>query len=134
MRPVIENAQEFDPLNTTSQRWQPMQASFGAGGFVLTGTQPAPGVIYLNPSAAGNFTLPPITAAAGNVNTAGTGPAVPMEGRSIKFYNVASGAFTATLVPATGESAPANAIIGTATVAQNATAIATVVNGQWRMG
>lgn len=134
MRSVSENTLEFDPLNITSQRFQPAQVTFGAGGFVLSGAQPSPGVIYLNPTAAGNFMLPPITAAAGNVNAAGTGPLVPMEGRSIKFYNVAGGAFTATLVPATGESAPANAIIGTATVAQNATAIATVVNGQWRMG
>jgi hypothetical protein len=128
MRTVIENAQEYDPLNMSSQRTQPTQVSFGAGGFVMSGGQAPPGLIYLNLSAAGNFALPPITAGGGN--TVG----LPMEGRSIKFYNVSGAANTATLVPATGETAPANAIIGTATIAQNATATATVVNGQWRMG
>ena len=134
MRSRVDNAVIADPLIIASLRNQPAQITFGATGYTMQGTQPAPPVIYLNPTAAGNFALPPITQAAGNVNAAGTGVAVPMEGRTIKFFNVAAGAFTATLTPAAGETAPANAIIGTATVAQNTTAIATVINGQWRMG
>jgi len=123
MRSNVEQANIFDAVNMTSNSTQPATLSFGAGGIVMPATKPTPGIIMLNPSAAGNVTLPPITVAAGNTGQR-------MEGRSIKFYNVASGAFTATLVPATSDPA----IIGTATVAQNAVATATVIGGVWRMG
>jgi hypothetical protein len=123
MRSNVEQANIFDAVNMTSNSTQPAQLSFGAGGAVMPALKPTPGIILLNLSAAGTLTLPPITVAAGNVGQR-------MEGRSIKFYNVSTGAFTATLAPAAGDPA----IIGTATVAQNAVAVATVVNGVWRMG
>jgi hypothetical protein len=116
MRALLEDTPIRAPILASGLRYGTSQlAVAGASTTVLPPSKDLPTIMAFVPAAAANITLPPIT-----------GAVIPMEGRTIRIANQATGAFTLTI---NRDAADGGGSAGT--VAQNVITEFIVVKGVW---